>query len=199
MAGNKPGDVGVWNCHMRVGGAAGTQVRTGKCAGSPPCRAAWGMLHVTSTASAYIENMWGWTADHDIDGGPGSGFIQISVGRGALIESSPGPTFLIGTAMEHNTLYQYNFNGASNVAVVFQQSETPYWQGPGNTLAPAPWEDDLISSDPDFNNCGNGDGQCRMAWFERISGCTDLIAYGGCDWVFFNNNKNCGNTPCQSE
>lgn len=59
MAGNKAGDVGVWNCHMRVGGAAGTQVRTGKCAGSPPCRAAWGMLHITSTASVYIENMWG--------------------------------------------------------------------------------------------------------------------------------------------
>ena len=124
---------------------------------------------------ANLESFYlGWTADHDIDGGPGSGGFQISVGRGALIEATKG-TWLVGTAMEHNTLYQFNFNGAANVASVFQQSETPYWQGPGNILAPAPWDNDLIPSDPNFSNCDGDDAQCRMAWFERISGCTNLF------------------------
>jgi glucan 1,3-beta-glucosidase len=30
--------------------------------------AAWGVVHIKRTASVYIENMWGWTADHDLDG-----------------------------------------------------------------------------------------------------------------------------------
>lgn len=128
-----------------------------------------------SQKRAYPESFYlGWTADHDLDGGPGSGDFQISVGRGALIEATKG-TWLVGTAMEHNTLYQFNFNGAANVASVFQQSETPYWQGPGNIFAPAPWENDLIPSDPNFSNCHGGDAQCRMAWFERISGCKNLF------------------------
>ena len=42
-------------------------------------------------------------------------------------------------------------------------------------LAPEPWNNDLVGSDPDFSNCGGGDAQCRMAWFERISGCTNLF------------------------
>jgi glucan 1,3-beta-glucosidase len=59
MAGAEPGDVGIWNSHMRVGGAAGTLVRHDKCSSADQCKAAWGMLHLTNTSSAYIENMWG--------------------------------------------------------------------------------------------------------------------------------------------
>ncbi|KAL9612606.1 MAG: hypothetical protein Q9167_002812 [Letrouitia subvulpina] len=188
MAGNKPGDVGIWNSHFRIGGAAGSKVKT-VCSTTPDkCMAAWGMIHLTSTSSAYIENMWGWTADHDLDGGPDSvpEAPIIAVGRGALIEATLG-TWLVGTAMEHNTLYQYNFYAAVNVCIVFQQSETPYWQGPnGFQLAPAPWTDFLIPSDPTFNNCGSEDAQCRMAWFELVNGSHDIVLYGGCVWVFFN-------------
>ena len=72
MAGANPGDVGFWNVHHRVGGAAGSLVQT-NCGGSggggtpPQCKAAFMMTHLTSTSSAYIENMWQWTADHDLD------------------------------------------------------------------------------------------------------------------------------------
>ena len=62
MAGNSPGDVGFWNSHFRVGGAAGSKVQT-NCGGSPAqCKAAFMMLHLTADSSAYVENMWGWTA-----------------------------------------------------------------------------------------------------------------------------------------
>jgi glucan 1,3-beta-glucosidase len=189
MAGNQPGDVGIWNSHFRVGGAAGSKVKT-VCSTSPDrCMAAWGMLHLTSTSSAYVENMWGWTADHDLDVGPDSvgAAPVIATGRGALVEATKG-TWLIGTGMEHNTLYQYNFHAAANVSSIFQQSETPYWQGPGrnDNLAPSPWTRHLQPSDPSFENCSPQDSHCRMSWFEVVSDSTDVFLYGGCVWVFFN-------------
>ena len=132
IEGAAPGDVGNWNSHFRIGGAAGSKVRT-NCGGDPGnCPAAYMMLHLTTTSSAYIENMWGWTADHDLDGNENQ---NIATGIGMLIESTKG-TWLHGTAFEHNTLYQYNFNNAQNVFAGMQQSKTPYWQGPGSSIKP---------------------------------------------------------------
>ncbi|PLB52583.1 exo-beta-1,3-glucanase [Aspergillus steynii IBT 23096] len=192
IAGNQPGDVGFWNTHFRIGGAVGSKVQTG-CAASPgECKAAWGLLHLGTTSSAYIENMWGWTADHDLDG---SHKQNIGTGRGMLVEATSA-TWLIGTGFEHHTLYQYNFEQARNVFSALQQSESPYWQGPGNLYAPAPWADHRIASDPDFSHCAPDDAKCRMALFERIKGSSDLFLYGGGNWVFFNANGDC-NGDCQ--
>ncbi|XHG09424.1 hypothetical protein AWENTII_012483 [Aspergillus wentii] len=149
MAGKSPGDVGFWNSHFRIGGAVGSKVET-ECGGSvEKCKAAWGLLHLTGTSSVYIENMWGWTADHDLDG---QNKQNIATGRGLLVEATKG-TWLVGTGFEHHALYQYNFEHAQNVFSALQQSETPYWQGPGNALAPAPWADSLTSSDPNYSGC----------------------------------------------
>jgi glucan 1,3-beta-glucosidase len=179
--------VGIWNSHFRVGGAAGSSIETNCNKTLSECKAAWGLLHLTSSSSVYIENMWGWTADHDLDG---SNTQLISVGRGALIEATKA-TWLVGTAMEHNTLYQYNFNNAENVYAAMQQTETPYWQGNGNVAAPAPWSDNLIASDPTFSECAAGDNQCAMALFQRVQFSKNLFLYGGCLWVFFNNYTSC--------
>ncbi|RAH82446.1 putative exo-beta-1,3-glucanase [Aspergillus japonicus CBS 114.51] len=191
IAGSTPGAVGLWNSHFRIGGAAGSKVQT-NCYGNPDiCKAAWGLLHLTATSSAYIENMWGWTADHNLDGNLET--TTVSTGRGMLVEATKG-TWLVGTAMEHNTLYQYNFEYASNVLSSFQQSETPYWQGwgaPSSGIAPAPWTDNLIASDPTFSECDADDVGCRMAFFERIRGSSNLFLYGGGVWVFFNHGGSC--------
>ncbi|KAH8803084.1 putative exo-beta-1,3-glucanase [Xylogone sp. PMI_703] len=196
MAGNTPGDVGFWNSHHRVGGAAGSKVQT-NCGGSPAqCKAAFMLLHLTPSSSAYIEGMWGWTADHDLDGGNGQ---TISTGRGYLIEATQG-TWLVGTASEHNTLYEYNINNARNVYIGMQQCETPYWQGPGNgqTLTPAPWSTTAVApGDPVFSNCGGSDAQCRMSWYQIISGSSALHIYGSGFWTFFNENNPC-NSACQT-
>jgi hypothetical protein len=101
MAGASAGDVGFWNTHFRVGGAVDSLVNT-NCGGSntDDCKATFLMLHVTATGSPYIENMWGWTADHSLD----TSFNQvISTGRGALIQGTLA-TWLVGTAFEHATL-----------------------------------------------------------------------------------------------
>lgn len=67
MAGREAGDVGFWNTHVRIGGAVGSTTQT-ECDGSPAdCKAAFMMVHLTPSSSAYIENMWLWTADHDLD------------------------------------------------------------------------------------------------------------------------------------
>jgi glucan 1,3-beta-glucosidase len=199
IAGNSPGDVGFWNSHFRVGGAAGSKVQT-NCSGSPAsCPAAFMLMHLTSTSSAYIENNWGWTADHDLDGGNGQ---TISTGRGLLVEATSA-TWLHGVAYEHNTLYQFNFNNAQNVFVGMQQSETPYWQGPGSpSLAPAPWATVSSIGDPIFSNCASGDALCRMAWYNRISGSSNLFLYSSGFWTFFNHNGACtgnsgGTSFCQ--
>ncbi|KAL4918595.1 pectate lyase superfamily protein-domain-containing protein [Aspergillus aurantiobrunneus] len=190
IAGTEPGDVGFWNTHIRIGGAVGSKVQT-QCSGSPDqCKAAWAALHLTSTSSAYIENMWGWTADHDLDG---SNDQTISTGRGLLVEATAA-TWLVGTGFEHHTLYQYNFESAHNVFSTMQQSESAYWQGPGNMLAPSPWQDNVAPSDPDFSQCAAEDALCRMGLFERIHASSSLFLYGGCNWVFFNNDEGC-NAP----
>ncbi|KAI9731941.1 MAG: hypothetical protein M1834_004392 [Cirrosporium novae-zelandiae] len=195
IAGDTPGDVAFWNTHFRVGGAKGSKVQT-NCGSTPDkCKAAFGLLHLTSTSSVYIEDMWGWTADHDLDG---TNDQTISTGRGALIEATAG-TWLLGTTFEHHTLYQYNLNNAQNIYIGMQQSETPYWQGPPqNVTAPAPWIPLARYSDPTFSNCnstGNStiDAQCRMAWYEQISNVKDAFIYGSGFWTFFNN---LDSTPC---
>jgi len=77
-----------------------------------------------------------------------------------LVEATAG-TWLLGTAFEHNTLYQYNLNSAENIYIGMQQCETPYWQGTGSpSLAPAPWT--ASGSDPTFSNCGSSDAQVRL-------------------------------------
>ena len=59
------GAVGMWDCHFRVGGAIGTDLQLSNCpklTGSINlnCKAASMLMHVTSTASGYYENVWAW-------------------------------------------------------------------------------------------------------------------------------------------
>ncbi|KAI2631894.1 glycoside hydrolase family 55 protein [Hypoxylon sp. NC1633] len=197
MAGENPGDVGFWNTHFRVGGAADTQIQD-KCTTDDPsqCKAAFMLAHFTASSSAYVDNMWGWTADHDLDGGNAQ---TISVGRGILIESTK-PSWFIGFASEHNTLYEVNINNAENVFVGFQQSETPYWQGTTSIpLTPNPW-DPALPSDPDFSWCAADDARCRMSLYQRISGSRALYLRGGGFWTFFNGGVACGaDEACQTD
>lgn len=207
IAGSNPGDVAFWNSHFRVGGAADSLVETTSACGSTPsgCMAAFLLLHLTSSSSAYIEDMWGWTADHDLDGLTQAGQNTVSVGRGMLVEATKA-TWLHGVAFEHATLYQFNFLNAQNVFVAMQQCESPYWQGNGSpALAPAPWTPSSTFGDPSFADCAATDALCRMAWFMRISGGAHLFIYGSAFWVFYNGymggdssqDQGCQSTYCQ--
>lgn len=133
IAGTSAGDVGFWETHFRIGGAKGSAVETSCGSTAASCKAAFMLLHIKPTGSAYFENIWGWTADHDLDGSNGQ---TISTGRGMLVETAKAAWF-VGTGFEHNTLYQYQLVNAENVYFGMVQVETPYWQP--NPVAPSPW------------------------------------------------------------
>jgi hypothetical protein len=66
------GSAALWDCHVRVGGATGTQLTPAECPPvtsgiDPGCNAASLMMHLKPSASGYFENMWLWVADHMIE------------------------------------------------------------------------------------------------------------------------------------
>ncbi|KAL1961817.1 hypothetical protein VTN77DRAFT_1029 [Rasamsonia byssochlamydoides] len=201
-AGTNPGDVGFWNVVITAGGTADTTIST-TCTNqdSKSCMAAFMLMHLTNTSSTYIENMWGWTADHNLDGGPNP--IIISTGRGLLVEATKG-TWLTGTGFEHNWLYNYNFHHAQNLFAGMLQSETPYMQGAGAyETVPAPWTAETAYGDPDYSWCAGNDQKCRSALATNVDGGSDIALYNSAAWAFFEGywngqyNQPC-NGPCQT-
>lgn len=79
IKGQSPAAAGMWDAHFRIGGTAGTDLQQDKCLKTPEktvtkadttlCTGAFLLLHVTSQASGYFENVWGWVADHELDMG----------------------------------------------------------------------------------------------------------------------------------
>lgn len=69
-------------------------------------------------------NLNGRTADHDIDDAANTQ-ITVYAGRGLYIESSAGPVWLVGTAVEHHVLYNYQLANTQNIFASELQSETP--------------------------------------------------------------------------
>ena len=53
-------------------------------------------MHLKPSSSAYIENMWSWTADHDLDGG--SATVYPGTAGGFLIEAQQG-TWILGSGV----------------------------------------------------------------------------------------------------
>ncbi|CZT49770.1 related to exo-beta-1,3-glucanase [Rhynchosporium secalis] len=204
IAGTSPGDVGIWNTQVNIGGGADSTIRT-QCTNQDPssCKAVFLAVHLTASSSAYLQNIWVWTADHFVDGQASPQII--STGRGILVESTKA-TWLVGTGSEHHWLYNYNFNRAQNVFAGLLQTETPYMQGAGAyQLAPAPWVADSRYGDPDFSWCGGGDGPCRSSLGQNVNGGSNLFLYNTASWSFFDGfwngqyNEPCGNdNTCQT-
>lgn len=183
-AGTNPGDVALWNTIVTVGGTAESSIKdTCDTQDTSKCMAAFMVLHLTKSSSAYLENFWGWTADHNLDGG--SPKTIISTGRGILIEAVQG-TWLTGTGSEHHWLYNYNFYFAQNVYAGMLQTESPYMQGEGATyLAPAPWTAESAFGDPDFSWCHGEDGMGRTSLATNVDGGKDIFLYSSAAWAFF--------------
>ncbi|TFK67130.1 exo-beta-1,3-glucanase [Pluteus cervinus] len=176
-AGQK-GKVGMWDSHLRIGGAAGSNLQASQCpssgaGGYDKCFAAFMGLHLTTGSTAYLEGTWVWLADHDLDG---DGQISIYSGRGILSESQ-GPVWMIGTGSEHHVLYQYNLVNAKNHFMGLIQTETPYFQP--NPVPPTPFSVNSTWKDPTYN------GSVRSAWALRVTTSTDIIIFGAGLYSFF--------------
>ncbi|KAL7929205.1 glycoside hydrolase family 55 protein [Trichoderma chlorosporum] len=178
MAGNNPGDVGVFNSLNTIGGTRDTSIN---CGAEASCKAAYLGLHLAAGSSAYIDNFWSWVADHSTDGT--SAGIHSAVKGGVLVEATGG-TWLTGLGSEHNWLFQLSFHNAANVLLTLFQSETNYHQGNnGEVLVGAPFN--ALSSDPNFSWCSGGDTVCRMGLAQYWTGNNDNIwHYGAGSWNF---------------
>lgn len=87
-----PGAAGMWDAHYRIGGTAGTDILVDKCRKTPnititasspkinDCYGAFLLLHVTPQANIYMENVWGWVSDHQLDA-PDRDQIYVFNGR----------------------------------------------------------------------------------------------------------------------
>jgi glucan 1,3-beta-glucosidase len=184
------GSSGMWDVHFRIGGFAGTDLQSNKCTknpsatapANPACEGAFLLLHVTKQASIYLENNWFWVADHELDLGDHNQ-INIFNGRGVLIESAEGPTWMYGTSSEHSQLYNYQILNAKNVYMGAIQTETPYFQG--NPTALTPFTPSAAFSDPTFGTCTTA--SCTKAWGLRIVGSSSIHIYGAGLYSFFDN------------
>ncbi|TPX18892.1 uncharacterized protein E0L32_011444 [Thyridium curvatum] len=189
---------GMWDVHTRVGGFRGSDLQVAQCLKQPGssavngnCIGAYMLMHVTGAATGlYMENNWLWTADHDMEDQSNTQ-ITIFSGRGLYIESTVGTFWLVGTAAEHNVLYQYQFSGTKNIFASQLQTETPYYQP--SPLATTPFPVNSALNDPDFSaSCAGVSGTCAMAWGLRIINSQNILAYGAGHYSFFNNySTNC--------
>ncbi|KAI1457217.1 glycoside hydrolase family 55 protein [Annulohypoxylon moriforme] len=193
LAGSTNGAAGMWDVHFRIGGTAGTELQSDKCAknenvtttATPECMGVFMMLHITQTASTYIENCWFWVSDHELDLTDHSQ-INIFSGRGVLIESQK-PVWLWGTASEHSILYNYQVSNAQNVFLGLAQSETAYFQG--NPAAPVGTTVLEGFIDPDFDTscAGSPNSPCARTWGLRVTNSSSVYVYGTGLYSFFDN------------
>ncbi|KAF2099288.1 family 55 glycoside hydrolase [Rhizodiscina lignyota] len=189
LAGDQPGNAAMWEVHWRIGGTAGTLLQSNICTKTPnlqtfpnaQCFGAFMLMHITSDASVYMENNWGWVSDHELDL-PDHNQINIYNGRGILIESQK-PTWLWGTAMEHSMLYNYQVANARNVFMSSIQTETAYMQSNPNALVPYAPRSDYY--DPTFSECFQQ--TCYKTFGLRIYNSAYILIFGAGLYSFFNN------------
>lgn len=194
------GASGIWDTHVRIGGSAGTELQSTTCAADPSddtpntaCEGAFLLFWATTeSGGVYLENTWFWVADHELDIAPNEQ-VTIYNGRGILLESTAGPTWLYGTSAEHSVFYNYQINGAIDVFMGMIQSETAYFQG--NPAAPLPLEENNTNwgsnSDPNWGVCPQQgtlpNNTCYRTWGLRVTGATNLFVHGTGLYSFFDN------------
>ncbi|KXT07061.1 hypothetical protein AC579_5873 [Pseudocercospora musae] len=190
---------GLWDVHARVGGFAGSKLLLANCPKTPTttvtannlntnCISGFLTMHITKqSAGLYLENVWLWVADHDVED-PALTQITVYAGRG-LLDESQGPVWMVGTSVEHHVRYEYQFANARNVFAGQIQTETAYYQPNPNARIPFPVVPSL--SDPSFPTTTVKDGSLTIpaadGWGLRIVNSQDILVYGAGLYSFFNN------------
>ncbi|KAJ7093249.1 exo-beta-1,3-glucanase [Mycena epipterygia] len=177
----RQGSAGTWDTHIRLGGAAGTNLEKEQCLpgnDTAGCMAAFMALHLTRDSTAYLEGMWVWLADHTLDE-DGTSQLTIFSGRGILSESQ-GPVWMIGTASEHHVLYQYHLLNARDHYMGLIQTESPYFQ-PFTLPMPYPFNVSSKYGDPEFPPA------VTSAWGVIVKSSNGIFIFGAGLYSFFSN------------
>jgi glucan 1,3-beta-glucosidase len=132
------GPSGLWDVHARIGGFAGTDLQVANCPTTPTiatppapinpnCICGFMSIQISSTASnLYLENVWIWTADHDIEDAT-LRHITVFNGRGMYVAPGANIIWMYGTAVEHHVLYEYQLTGTNDIYMGQIQTETAYY------------------------------------------------------------------------
>lgn len=192
MKGSSQGATGLWDSHIRLGGAKGTNLDTSACAKgtqNSACMAAFMALHFTAQSTAYLEGTWVWLADHLMED-PSQAQISLFSGRG-IVSESQGPQWWIGTGSEHHAIVQYSLVGAKNHYMGLIQTETPYYQP--SPAAPAPFSYNAAFKDPQTSE--------KSAWGLWVQNSSNILVFGAGLYSFFSNYaQDCLNTlNCQNQ
>jgi glucan 1,3-beta-glucosidase len=116
--------------------------------------------------------------------------ISIYAGRGLYSSSAAGTIWLVGTAVEHHTLYQYQFANTRDVFAGQIQTETAYYQP--NPPATVPFPAVAALYDFDFERgCAGVAGHCAMGWGLRVINSRSILVYGAGLYSFFDNYSTC--------
>nr|BAE20245.1 exo-beta-1,3-glucanase [Lentinula edodes]BAE44303.1 exo-beta-1,3-glucanase [Lentinula edodes] len=189
------GGAGMWDSHIRLGGAAGTNLESAQCpssgtGGTAACFASFLALYLTAGSTAYLEGTWVWLADHDLDG-DGVSQLELFSGRGILSESA-GPVWMIGTASEHHALYQYSLVNAQNHYMGLIQTETPYYQP--SPAVPSPFSLNSAFNDPTIFGGSS-------AWALHVTSSSNILVFGAGLYSFFQSfGQDClDSNNCQSQ
>ncbi|KAL5048229.1 hypothetical protein BDW71DRAFT_205766 [Aspergillus fruticulosus] len=195
------GSAAMWDSHIRIGGAVGSNLQKQQCPKEMgrvnlKCIAASLLLHLTPTSTPYLENLWVWVADHDLDVIT-QDQIDVYSARGILIESKQA--WLYGTSSEHNVLYQYQLSGAENILMAMIQTESPYYQPV--PLAPNPFTPGAYLNDPTFDDCKLNALKCAVSWAVRIVDSSNIWMLGSGLYSFFSDySQDCLDTNnCQQK
>ncbi|KAJ5142746.1 uncharacterized protein N7515_001533 [Penicillium bovifimosum] len=193
------GSAAMWDSHIRIGGAAGSNMQKAQCPKktgqvNKDCIAASLLLHLTSKSTAYLENIWVWVADHDLDVAS-QDQLDVYAARGILIESQLA--WLYGTASEHSTLYQYQLSGAKNILMAMIQTESPYYQPV--PPAPGPFTPGTFANDPRFEDREPNSALCAVSWAVRIIDSSSVWILGSGIYSWFSDySQDCvGTNNCQ--
>ena len=98
---------GMWDVHVRIGGFAGSRLQLADCPAAPDvatppspitesCIGAHTSMHVTTgVRGLYMENVWLWTANHDLDDVTFTN-ITVYTGRGLNIQAERNVWLYVG-------------------------------------------------------------------------------------------------------
>ncbi|KAF3908278.1 hypothetical protein AA313_de0205748 [Arthrobotrys entomopaga] len=180
---------GMWDSHSIIGAQPNSNLEASQCAHNPrttsvrsQCIGAFLHMHITKhSAHVYLENTYFASAayQHTYTSIPSSP-LDIYVGRGVFIDSSPGSHFLSGVSADNSVMYQYQIVNSNNVFASMLYGTNPSFQP--TPIAPAPFTKNSTWSDPDFSSiCAKKTGveltKCAKAFGLRIVNSDNVLIY----------------------
>ncbi|KAK6512918.1 hypothetical protein TWF506_009080 [Arthrobotrys conoides] len=177
---------GMWSCHSVIGAQPFSGLEAAQCGhGARPlskCTGGFMHLHITRHASnLYLENNYYASAAYQSIQPSPSQPLDVYVGRGVLIDGSPGGIWLYSIASQNSVLYQYQIQNSANIFASSLESTNPSFQS--NPVAPAPFTVVNTSlSDPNFAtickaHTGAAYAKCAKAFGLRIINSDNVAIY----------------------